>query len=91
MSDQTQHSPFFSVIIPVHNRPELLKQSIDSVLAQTHADREVIVVDDASDDGTPGVLRAYGDRIRLVTLPEPRGCEVARNEGVGIAYSNVPY
>ena len=85
MSDQSQSAPFFSLVIPVHNRPELLQQTIDSVLGQSHPDREIIVVDDASDDGTPAVLRAYGDRIRVVTLPESRGCEVARNEGAAVA------
>lgn len=77
--------PLFSVIIPVHNRPILVRQAIDSVLAQTFIDREIIVVDDASTDDTPEVLRSYGSDIRVVTLVEPSGCEVARNAGGAIA------
>jgi len=77
--------PLFSVIIPVHNRPILVRQAIDSVLAQTFTDREIIVVDDASTDDTLGVLRAYGSGIHLVTLSEQSGCEVARNAGAEVA------
>lgn len=77
--------PRFSVIIPVHNRSVLVRQTIDSVLAQTFSDREIIVVDDASTDDTPAVLRAYGGAIRVITLEEQSGCEVARNAGVAYA------
>jgi glycosyltransferase involved in cell wall biosynthesis len=77
--------PLFSVIIPVHNRPILVRQAIDSVLAQTFTDREIIVVDDASTDDTPEVLRSYGSDIRVVTLAEQSGCEVARNAGGAVA------
>jgi glycosyltransferase involved in cell wall biosynthesis len=77
--------PRFSVIIPVHNRPALVRQTIDSVLAQTFADREIIVVDDASTDDTPSVLRTYGGGIRVITLLEQSGCEVARNAGAAVA------
>ncbi|MBK9992048.1 MAG: glycosyltransferase [Verrucomicrobia bacterium] len=77
--------PFFSVIIPVHNRPILVRQAIDSVLAQTFTEREIIVVDDASTDNTPEVLRSFGSEIRVVTLAESGGCEVARNAGGAVA------
>jgi len=44
--------PAVSVIIPTYNRRELVREAIASVLAQTHSDVELIVVDDGSDDGT---------------------------------------
>ena len=43
-------APEFSVIIPTHGRPDLLLEAVESVLQQTVADFECIVVDDASED-----------------------------------------
>ncbi|MBN2625258.1 MAG: glycosyltransferase family 2 protein, partial [Spirochaetales bacterium] len=43
----------FSVIIPVYNRKELIRNALESVLAQTCPPHEIIVADDGSDDGTP--------------------------------------
>jgi glycosyltransferase involved in cell wall biosynthesis len=56
-----------SVVVPVYNRPDMLRQAVASVLAQTYADFEILIVDDASTDDTPGVideLRARDSRIR---------------------------
>jgi glycosyltransferase involved in cell wall biosynthesis len=77
--------PRFSVIIPVHNRSALVRQTIDSVLTQTFTDHEIIVVNDASTDDTVAVLQAYGGAIRTVSLAEQSGCEVARNAGAAAA------
>ena len=56
-----------SVIVPVYNRPDMLRQAVASVLAQTYADFEIIIVDDESTDDTPRVIEelSSGDpRIR---------------------------
>ena len=54
----------FSVIIPVYNRRELVGRAIRSVLLQEEGDCEVIVVDDASDDGTSDWVReTFADRV----------------------------
>ena len=74
----------FSVIIPVHNRPGLVRQSIDSVLSQSFDGYEIIVVDDGSTDDTPAVLWSYGSQILAVTQSN-QGCEVARNAGAATA------
>jgi glycosyltransferase involved in cell wall biosynthesis len=74
----------FSVIIPVYNRSELVKEAIDSVLSQSFRNFELIVVDDGSTDDTPGVLAEYGDRLKLITQ-ENAGPESARNNGAGAA------
>jgi glycosyltransferase involved in cell wall biosynthesis len=58
-----------SVIVPVFNRPDMLRQAVASVLAQTHSDFELIVVDDGSTDDTPCVIEelcASDPRIRSV-------------------------
>lgn len=74
----------FSVVIPAYNRAKFLGAAIDSVLSQTFTDFEVIVVDDGSTDGTPDILKAYGDRIQAIRQ-ENSGPEVARNAGVAAA------
>lgn len=73
-----------SVIIPTHNRAGFLAQAIDSVLAQTYTNFELIVVDDGSTDETPSLLAAYGKA--LVSLrQENRGPAAARNAGIRAA------
>ena len=57
--------PAVSVIVPTFNRADLLPQAIDSVLSQTRTDIEVIVIDDASTDGTADVIQRYGDDARI--------------------------
>ena len=59
--------PRFSVIIPVYNRGQFVKKAIDSVLAQTNDDFEIIVVDDGSTDDTVDVIKSYGEQVRLIT------------------------
>lgn len=60
-----------SVVLPVFNQADLLAESIDSVLAQTYADFELIVLDDGSSDGVQAVMRRFGGepRVRLLTQP----------------------
>ena len=79
-------TPSISVIIPTHNRAETLGRALDGVLAQTLAPMEVIVVDDASNDGTAAMVRAMQDpRIRLIRHDVNRGAGAARNTGVAAA------
>ena len=72
-----------SVVIPTYNRADLVGTAIDSALAQTHANVEVIVVDDGSTDDTGGVIaRRYGGDPRVIYLhQENRGVSAARNAG----------
>jgi len=76
-----------SVIIPTHNRKEYLRAAIESVLAQTYKNIEIIVVDDGSTDGTIEVANAYSNKIRYF-LQENLGASVARNFGVSKAAGN---
>lgn len=75
--------PVVSVVIPAYNAEKTIGNAIDSVLEQTMSDLEVIVVDDASTDGTVHVVEAAGDpRVRLLRGPRNCGPAVARNLGV---------
>lgn len=70
-----------SVIIPVFNRQELIAAAIDSALAQTYTDVEVVVVDDGSTDDTAKVLNSYGNAINAI-FQDNRGQSAARNTGL---------
>ena len=76
----------FSIIIPVYNGERFIGGAIDSVLAQSVTDWELIVVNDGSTDGTSQVLRKYADdgRIHVVTQKNA-GVSAARNRGIAQA------
>jgi glycosyltransferase involved in cell wall biosynthesis len=77
--------PFFSVVIPVHNKVEYLERSLACVENQTFKNFEIIVVDDCSSDGSLELLKAYESegKIKLFQRGEPGpGGYAARNHGV---------
>ena len=74
-----------SVIIPAHNREAYLPTAIDSVLAQTFSDWELLVVDDGSEDSTPKIAQEYArqdSRIHYLRHSPRRGAQAARNAGI---------
>ncbi len=71
-------------MIPAFNAAKYIRETLDSVLAQTYRPIEVIVVDDGSTDGTREQILAYGDRVRYVWQPN-RGPSSPRNHGVRLA------
>jgi glycosyltransferase involved in cell wall biosynthesis len=73
--------PRIAVIVPTYNRATLVKRAINSVLAQTYTDYELVVVDDGSEDNTPEVLRQYTG-CRYLRLEHSGLPAVARNAGV---------
>jgi glycosyltransferase involved in cell wall biosynthesis len=76
-------APEFSVVIPTHNRPELLAEALRSVREQTIADFECIVVDDGS--RTARDVLPSDPRFILVELPASQGAGAARNAGLDAA------
>jgi glycosyltransferase involved in cell wall biosynthesis len=78
--------PKVSVLLPVHNGARHLRAAIASVLAQTHRDFELLIVDDHSTDDTPAIARGFDDaRIRMVAGPHQRGLVHALNTGLQAA------
>ena len=73
-----------TVVIPVFNQAQYLRESIDSVIGQTWRDFEIVVVDDGSTDDTPNVIATYGARIRTLRKPNGGGAS-AVNAGIGMA------
>jgi GT2 family glycosyltransferase len=70
-----------SVVIPVHGNAVLTRRCLEAVIADLPAECEIVVVDDASSDGTPELLRSFSERIRVFSLAENVGFARACNEG----------
>lgn len=77
----------FSVIIPLYNKSKYINRAIDSVLAQSYKDLELIVVDDGSTDDGKEKVEEYGDFVKLVSQ-ENNGVSIARNNGIKSASKN---
>jgi glycosyltransferase involved in cell wall biosynthesis len=80
----TKRNPLVSVIIPTYNRGWIIKEAIDSILAQDYTEFELIVVDDGSTDHTSDVLDSYGDDIKVL-FQKNKGVSAARNRGIAEA------
>jgi glycosyltransferase involved in cell wall biosynthesis len=73
--------PEVSVVIPTYNRASCIPRTIDSVLAQTYKNYEILIVDDGSTDETRVIVGAYGKRIRYI-YQQNAGVSAARNAGI---------
>jgi len=86
MSHKKTNFPFFTVIITTYNRARKVEEAIDSVLAQTFDDYELIVVDDGSTDETPERLsQRYSESQINYVYQRNRGKPGARNTGIKLA------
>jgi glycosyltransferase involved in cell wall biosynthesis len=78
--------PLVSIVLPYRNRVDVLERAVASVLEQTVGDFELILVDDASTDGSAGVVKGLSDpRIRALGTDTRRGAGGARNVGIDAA------
>jgi glycosyltransferase involved in cell wall biosynthesis len=73
-----------SIVIPCYNAVPWIAESIQSALDQTWADKEIIVIDDGSSDGSLDVIKKFDGRIRWESGPNQGGC-LARNRGLALA------
>ena len=81
-------NPAVSVIVPLYKVEKYVKQCVDSILAQTFKDFEIILVDDASPDGCFELCqKLYGDnpKVKLIRQEEKRGVGEVRNDGLNHA------
>lgn len=77
------NTPQVSVVIPTHNRPELLQRAVNSVRAQTFQDFEIIVIDDGTRIRAEDVVRSFSDsRIRYLKNETGLGAPASRNRGI---------
>lgn len=78
-----------SVVTAVYNNRDTIAEALDSALAQTHPDVELIVIDGGSTDGTLEVLRGYADRLAVLVSEPDRGIYDALNKGIARASGEV--
>ena len=81
MTDRKIHSPTVSVVIPCYNGADFIRETLDSVLTQTVAPIEVLVVDDGSTDESAEIAESYGHPVRVIRQTN-QGESVARNRGI---------
>lgn len=92
MSDRAPPpSPLVSVIVPAYNAEAFIERTLESVLAQTYQNLEVIVVDDGSSDRTAAIVREIAQRDPRVTLLEQPNSGVAAARNFGIQKSSGEY
>ena len=89
---ENKTSPKISVVLPVYNGERYLRESLDSILAQTMGDFELIVVDDCSTDATSVILAEYAvrdSRIRIIRNAENQ--KLPRSLNIGFAEARGEY
>lgn len=78
-------TPLISVIIPLYNTEKYIAECLQSIMGQTYTNLDIFVINDASTDGSPGIVRKFqmqDPRIRMIELKENGGVANARNVGL---------
>jgi hypothetical protein len=78
-------APRFSIIITCHNQSAYIRDAVNSALEQGYEAKEIVVVDDASSDASPQILKGYGDKIRFAAFQTNQGATTSRNLGAAMA------
>ena len=78
-------APRFSIIITCHNQSSYIRDAVNSALQQGYEAKEIVVVDDASSDASPQILKEYGGKIRFAAFQTNQGCTTSRNLGAAMA------
>lgn len=82
--------PKVSIILPVYNSQEYIKEAIESISSQSFKDWELIIIDDASSDQTPNILKKYKDK-RIIGLKNDRNMGVAISLNRGLKQATGEY
>jgi glycosyltransferase involved in cell wall biosynthesis len=82
---EAQDRPLVSILVPVFDGGQYLRESLDSLLAQTYPSCEVLVLDDASRDETPDIIVSYGSAVRSHRQEQNQGIYENVNAGIKIA------
>lgn len=78
-------APRFSIIITCHNQSAYVRDAVNSALEQGYKAKEIVVVDDASSDASPQILKEYGDKIHFAAFQTNQGATTSRNLGAAMA------
>jgi glycosyltransferase involved in cell wall biosynthesis len=79
----TEHTPKITVLLPVYNAAQFLRQAIDSILSQTFSDFELLIVNDGSTDSSAEIISSYSDsRIRVLKNEKNIGLIASLNRGI---------
>src|SRR5215472_12083144 len=79
------HSDVVSVTLVTYNSGRFIKRCLESVLAQRYLAKEIIVIDNASTDGTIDILEQFEDRCRILYNDENIGFAAAQNQAIAIS------
>ncbi len=82
---KSHYKPLISIIIPCYNDAQYIEQSVLSALNQTYPYKEVIAVDDGSNDATKAVLKKLEPKITKLITQENKGTSAARNIAIAVA------
>lgn len=88
MNNQAYKKELISFVVPVYNVEDYLADCLESLLSQTYPSYEVVIIDDASTDGSYAIAAAYADEhpcVRIVSHDKNRGLAAARNTGIDAA------
>jgi glycosyltransferase involved in cell wall biosynthesis len=83
-SSAVNGTPLVSIVMPVYNGEQYIQEALDSCLAQTYTNIEIIIVNDGSTDATANIVQQYDDAIRSI-YQENQGPSVARNQAIKLA------
>ena len=85
ITDTGDPLPLVSILVPSYNGAAFLREALDSILAQTYPNVEIILLDDGSTDDTPAIAAGYGNKICYIRQPNNLGIYDNVNIGIAVA------
>ena len=82
------NDPLVTILLPVHNGEKYIKETLNTCLDQTYGNIEILIVDDASDDGTPEILKEYkskSKKIKIYRVKKQQSLGAVLNRGLEVA------